>query len=61
LDATTVTRIASPTSAPVSVYVAAVAPSRSTQLLSARSQRPHWYAYEIVGVPDQDPADAVNV
>ena len=60
LLAVTATRTVEPTSAPPSVYVAAVAPGTSTQVAPAESQRCHWNAKE-VGAPVQLPVLPVSV
>jgi len=59
-DAVTTTRRVDPTSAETSMYVDAAAPAVLTQFAPAVSQRRHWYAKEIGGVPDQAPGCAVR-
>jgi hypothetical protein len=57
----TETRSVEPTSSKVTSYVWDAAPGMSTQLAPSASQRFHWYAYEIGGVPAHDPLWAVSV
>src|SRR5919204_4010672 len=50
-DAVTTTRNVDPTSPDTSWYVEPVAPATFEQYAPAESQRRHWYAWLIVGVP----------
>src|SRR4051794_41405429 len=59
--AVTTTRTVLPTSTGTRSYVAAVAPVMSAQLAPAASQRCHWCAKEIAGVPVHVPSPAVSV
>ena len=59
--AVTTARRVVPASAAVSVYDARVAPPRSVQLAPFVSQRRHWYAYAIAGVPVQVPRSTVRI
>ena len=59
--ATTRMRIVAPTSAGVRSYVTPVSPAMSTQAEPVLSQRRHWRAYVMVGVPVHAPTVEVSV